>query len=125
MYNALKYYITLLFWCWMNFKTHLQLNLFVFVLFPHSFYRSYQLHVSQYLHAKFECLSFFPGLVDPTVLVEPLTEERAARTLYRIELLRKIREQVGKLHHEGQSTKAARVEHLFETLLLSQHLHVN
>nr|XP_043879334.1 chromodomain-helicase-DNA-binding protein 6 isoform X2 [Solea senegalensis] len=37
------------------------------------------------------------GLVDPTLLVEPLTEERAARTLYRIELLRKIREQV--LHH--------------------------
>lgn len=37
------------------------------------------------------------GLVDPTVLVEPLTEERAARTLYRIELLRKIREQV-RLH---------------------------
>uniref|UniRef100_A0A8C9Y643 Chromodomain helicase DNA binding protein 6 n=1 Tax=Sander lucioperca TaxID=283035 RepID=A0A8C9Y643_SANLU len=34
------------------------------------------------------------GLVDPAVLVEPLTEERAARTLYRIELLRKIREQV-------------------------------
>ncbi|XP_060926010.1 chromodomain-helicase-DNA-binding protein 6 [Limanda limanda] len=34
------------------------------------------------------------GLVDPVVLVEPLTEERAARTLYRIELLRKIREQV-------------------------------
>ncbi|XP_040888956.1 chromodomain-helicase-DNA-binding protein 6 [Toxotes jaculatrix] len=34
------------------------------------------------------------GLVDPAVQVEPLTEERAARTLYRIELLRKIREQV-------------------------------
>ncbi|XP_026161662.1 chromodomain-helicase-DNA-binding protein 6 isoform X2 [Mastacembelus armatus] len=34
------------------------------------------------------------GLVDPAVFVEPLTEERAARTLYRIELLRKIREQV-------------------------------
>ncbi|KAK5871938.1 hypothetical protein PBY51_012677 [Eleginops maclovinus] len=34
------------------------------------------------------------GLVDPAVMVEPLTEERAARTLYRIELLRKIREQV-------------------------------
>uniref|UniRef100_A0A669C255 Chromodomain helicase DNA binding protein 6 n=1 Tax=Oreochromis niloticus TaxID=8128 RepID=A0A669C255_ORENI len=34
------------------------------------------------------------GLVDPAVIVEPLTEERAARTLYRIELLRKIREQV-------------------------------
>ncbi|XP_055078132.1 chromodomain-helicase-DNA-binding protein 6 isoform X2 [Periophthalmus magnuspinnatus] len=34
------------------------------------------------------------GLVDPALVVEPLTEERAARTLYRIELLRKIREQV-------------------------------
>ncbi|XP_075938173.1 chromodomain-helicase-DNA-binding protein 6 isoform X1 [Anarhichas minor] len=34
------------------------------------------------------------GSVDPALLVEPLTEERAARTLYRIELLRKIREQV-------------------------------
>lgn len=53
--------------------------------------------------------------MDPTVLVEPLTEERAARTLYRIELLRKIREQVGKLHHEGPSTNAARVEHLLGT----------
>ncbi|XP_061542774.1 chromodomain-helicase-DNA-binding protein 6 isoform X3 [Phycodurus eques] len=34
------------------------------------------------------------GLADAAVAVEPLTEERAARTLYRIELLRKIREQV-------------------------------
>ncbi|XP_068171397.1 chromodomain-helicase-DNA-binding protein 6 isoform X2 [Antennarius striatus] len=34
------------------------------------------------------------GPVDSGVFVEPLTEERAARTLYRIELLRKIREQV-------------------------------
>ncbi|XP_057701605.1 chromodomain-helicase-DNA-binding protein 6 isoform X1 [Corythoichthys intestinalis] len=34
------------------------------------------------------------GLMDSSILVEPLTEERAARTLYRIELLRKIREQV-------------------------------
>uniref|UniRef100_A0A8C5B300 Chromodomain helicase DNA binding protein 6 n=1 Tax=Gadus morhua TaxID=8049 RepID=A0A8C5B300_GADMO len=34
------------------------------------------------------------GLMDAAVFVEPLTEERAARTLYRIELLRKIREQV-------------------------------
>uniref|UniRef100_A0A665U5Y0 Uncharacterized protein n=1 Tax=Echeneis naucrates TaxID=173247 RepID=A0A665U5Y0_ECHNA len=42
------------------------------------------------------------GLVDPAVLVEPLTEERAARTLYRIELLRKIREQV--LRHPLLST---------------------
>ncbi|XP_056607455.1 chromodomain-helicase-DNA-binding protein 6 isoform X3 [Triplophysa dalaica] len=32
--------------------------------------------------------------VDPTLFVEPITEERAARTLYRIELLRKVREQV-------------------------------
>lgn len=36
-----------------------------------------------------------PGLLDPGLNVEPLTEEKAARTLYRIELLRKIREQVG------------------------------
>ncbi|XP_051996999.1 chromodomain-helicase-DNA-binding protein 6-like [Xyrauchen texanus] len=34
------------------------------------------------------------GLVDPALIVEPITEERAARTLYRIELLRKVREQV-------------------------------
>uniref|UniRef100_A0A8D2Q6J1 Chromodomain helicase DNA binding protein 6 n=1 Tax=Varanus komodoensis TaxID=61221 RepID=A0A8D2Q6J1_VARKO len=31
---------------------------------------------------------------DPSIYVEPITEERAARTLYRIELLRKVREQV-------------------------------
>lgn len=36
----------------------------------------------------------FPGPPDPTICVEPITEERAARTLYRIELLRKVREQV-------------------------------
>uniref|UniRef100_H2T283 Chromodomain helicase DNA binding protein 6 n=1 Tax=Takifugu rubripes TaxID=31033 RepID=H2T283_TAKRU len=41
--------------------------------------------------------------VDHAVFVEPLTEERAARTLYRIELLRKIREQV--LHHPVISTR--------------------
>uniref|UniRef100_A0A803TKE9 DNA helicase n=1 Tax=Anolis carolinensis TaxID=28377 RepID=A0A803TKE9_ANOCA len=34
------------------------------------------------------------GPVDTSVYVEPITEERAARTLYRIELLRKVREQV-------------------------------
>lgn len=34
---------------------------------------------------------------DLASLIEPITEERASRTLYRIELLRKIREQV--LHH--------------------------
>ncbi|KAG1963214.1 chromodomain-helicase-DNA-binding protein 6 isoform X1 [Pimephales promelas] len=34
------------------------------------------------------------GSVDPSLFVEPITEERAARTLYRIELLRKVREQV-------------------------------
>ncbi|KAG7326696.1 hypothetical protein KOW79_010097 [Hemibagrus wyckioides] len=37
------------------------------------------------------------GLVDPNLCIEPITEERAARTLYRIELMRKVREQV--LHH--------------------------
>lgn len=37
------------------------------------------------------------GLVDPNLCIESITEERAARTLYRIELLRKVREQV--LHH--------------------------
>ncbi|XP_036375411.1 chromodomain-helicase-DNA-binding protein 7-like [Megalops cyprinoides] len=31
---------------------------------------------------------------DPTLWIEPITEERASRTLYRIELLRRIREQV-------------------------------
>lgn len=36
----------------------------------------------------------FLGAPDPTIYVEPITEERAARTLYRIELLRKVREQV-------------------------------
>lgn len=36
----------------------------------------------------------FPGPPDPSIYVEPITEERAARTLYRIELLRKVREQV-------------------------------
>uniref|UniRef100_A0AAY4EVT2 DNA helicase n=1 Tax=Denticeps clupeoides TaxID=299321 RepID=A0AAY4EVT2_9TELE len=34
------------------------------------------------------------GPVDHSLLVDPITEERAARTLYRIELLRKVREQV-------------------------------
>lgn len=40
------------------------------------------------------CVSFSPGLPDASVYVEPITEERAAKTLYRIELLRKVREQV-------------------------------
>ncbi|XP_075384855.1 chromodomain-helicase-DNA-binding protein 6 isoform X2 [Tenrec ecaudatus] len=34
------------------------------------------------------------GTPDPAIYIEPITEERAARTLYRIELLRKVREQV-------------------------------
>ncbi|KAK1157605.1 hypothetical protein AOXY_G23730 [Acipenser oxyrinchus oxyrinchus] len=34
------------------------------------------------------------GPLDQPVFVEPITEERAARTLYRMELLRKVREQV-------------------------------
>uniref|UniRef100_W5MK45 Chromodomain helicase DNA binding protein 9 n=1 Tax=Lepisosteus oculatus TaxID=7918 RepID=W5MK45_LEPOC len=32
--------------------------------------------------------------VDPSISIQPITEERASRTLYRIELLRKVREQV-------------------------------
>uniref|UniRef100_A0A452TDB3 Chromodomain helicase DNA binding protein 9 n=1 Tax=Ursus maritimus TaxID=29073 RepID=A0A452TDB3_URSMA len=32
-------------------------------------------------------------LVDPNIFIQPITEERASRTLYRIELLRKVREQ--------------------------------
>lgn len=37
----------------------------------------------------------FPAeLADPTLIIDPITEERASRTLYRIELLRRIREQV-------------------------------
>ena len=31
---------------------------------------------------------------DPNLFIEPITEERASRTLYRIELLRRLREQV-------------------------------
>lgn len=42
-------------------------------------------------------MSSIVGLVDPALCIEPITEERAARTLYRIELMRKVREQV--LHH--------------------------
>ncbi|PIO30837.1 hypothetical protein AB205_0157390, partial [Aquarana catesbeiana] len=34
------------------------------------------------------------GSADPSIYLDPITEERAARTLYRIELLRKVREQV-------------------------------
>ncbi|TRY81834.1 hypothetical protein DNTS_000534 [Danionella cerebrum] len=33
-------------------------------------------------------------LPDPSIIIDPITEERASRTLYRIELLRRIREQV-------------------------------
>ncbi|KAG5848700.1 hypothetical protein ANANG_G00102000 [Anguilla anguilla] len=33
-------------------------------------------------------------LVDPSLAIQPITEERASRTLYRVELLRKVREQV-------------------------------
>lgn len=40
------------------------------------------------------CVSFSPGPSDASIYVEPITEERAAKTLYRIELLRKVREQV-------------------------------
>uniref|UniRef100_A0A8B9RJ70 Chromodomain helicase DNA binding protein 9 n=1 Tax=Astyanax mexicanus TaxID=7994 RepID=A0A8B9RJ70_ASTMX len=33
-------------------------------------------------------------IVDPSLSIQPITEERASRTLYRIELLRQVREQV-------------------------------
>ncbi|XP_046701763.1 LOW QUALITY PROTEIN: chromodomain-helicase-DNA-binding protein 6 [Silurus meridionalis] len=48
------------------------------------------------------------GLVDPSLCIEPITEERAARTLYRIELMRKVREQV--LNHPllGERLKLCR-----------------
>lgn len=39
-------------------------------------------------------LFLLPELPDPTLIIDPITEERASRTLYRIELLRRIREQV-------------------------------
>lgn len=56
--------------------------------------------VSHVAHAAFFTTLTFAVVVavDQAVFVEPLTEERAARTLYRIELLRKIREQV---HSKG------------------------
>uniref|UniRef100_A0A8D2MPP3 DNA helicase n=1 Tax=Zonotrichia albicollis TaxID=44394 RepID=A0A8D2MPP3_ZONAL len=47
-------------------------------------------------------------LVDPNLFIQPITEERASRTLYRIELLRKVREQ------------ALRHPQLFERLKLCQ-----
>ncbi|PKU29882.1 hypothetical protein llap_19814 [Limosa lapponica baueri] len=47
-------------------------------------------------------------LVDPNIFIQPITEERASRTLYRIELLRKVREQ------------ALRHPQLFERLKLCQ-----
>ncbi|XP_028931704.1 chromodomain-helicase-DNA-binding protein 9 isoform X3 [Ornithorhynchus anatinus] len=46
--------------------------------------------------------------VDPSIFIQPITEERASRTLYRIELLRKVREQ------------ALRHPQLFERLKLCQ-----
>ncbi|OXB83962.1 UNVERIFIED_CONTAM: hypothetical protein H355_015473 [Colinus virginianus] len=47
-------------------------------------------------------------LIDPNIFIQPITEERASRTLYRIELLRKVREQ------------ALRHPQLFERLKLCQ-----
>uniref|UniRef100_A0A8C3V0K4 Chromodomain helicase DNA binding protein 6 n=1 Tax=Catharus ustulatus TaxID=91951 RepID=A0A8C3V0K4_CATUS len=45
---------------------------------------------------------------DPDIYVEPITEERAARTLYRIELLRKVREQVLKCPQLQERLKLCR-----------------
>lgn len=41
-----------------------------------------------------DIIFLFTELPDPTIIIDPITEERASRTLYRIELLRRIREQV-------------------------------
>uniref|UniRef100_A0A8V5G6Y9 DNA helicase n=1 Tax=Melopsittacus undulatus TaxID=13146 RepID=A0A8V5G6Y9_MELUD len=48
------------------------------------------------------------GPPDPDIYVEPITEERAARTLYRIELLRKVREQVLKCPQLHERLKLCR-----------------
>ncbi|XP_067410623.1 chromodomain-helicase-DNA-binding protein 6 isoform X4 [Emydura macquarii macquarii] len=48
------------------------------------------------------------GPPDPSIYVEPITEERAARTLYRIELLRKVREQVLKYPQLHERLKLCR-----------------
>ncbi|XP_019406287.1 PREDICTED: chromodomain-helicase-DNA-binding protein 6 isoform X3 [Crocodylus porosus] len=48
------------------------------------------------------------GPPDPEMYVEPITEERAARTLYRIELLRKVREQVLKCPQLHERLKLCR-----------------
>ncbi|XP_068768115.1 chromodomain-helicase-DNA-binding protein 6 isoform X1 [Struthio camelus] len=48
------------------------------------------------------------GSPDPDIYVEPITEERAARTLYRIELLRKVREQVLKCPQLHERLKLCR-----------------
>ncbi|NWI09612.1 CHD6 protein, partial [Crypturellus soui] len=48
------------------------------------------------------------GPADPDIYVEPITEERAARTLYRIELLRKVREQVLKCPQLHERLKLCR-----------------
>uniref|UniRef100_A0A8C8VN40 Chromodomain helicase DNA binding protein 6 n=1 Tax=Pelusios castaneus TaxID=367368 RepID=A0A8C8VN40_9SAUR len=48
------------------------------------------------------------GPADPSIYVEPITEERAARTLYRIELLRKVREQVLKYPQLHERLKLCR-----------------
>uniref|UniRef100_A0A8C5Q8R6 Chromodomain helicase DNA binding protein 6 n=1 Tax=Leptobrachium leishanense TaxID=445787 RepID=A0A8C5Q8R6_9ANUR len=48
------------------------------------------------------------GSADPSLYLDPITEERAARTLYRIELLRKVREQVLRHLHLQERLKLCR-----------------
>ncbi|MEE6524831.1 hypothetical protein FKM82_024490, partial [Ascaphus truei] len=48
------------------------------------------------------------GSADPSIFLDPITEERAARTLYRIELLRKVREQVLRHPHLQERLKLCR-----------------
>ncbi len=58
--------------------------------------RQSPIHYLVLIHHEF--LSALPSdMMDSSLAIQPITEERASRTLYRVELLRKIREQV--LHH--------------------------
>lgn len=62
---------------------------------PHSCVLYVDATASQIIHlAKYFLSVLLPELPDPTLIIDPITEERASRTLYRIELLRRIREQV-------------------------------
>lgn len=64
---------------------HYLLFLCLYLMFPFSF---------SFFNATGFLICLLAELPDPTIIIDPITEERASRTLYRIELLRRIREQV-------------------------------